>query len=63
MAFDTAFVHHEVEDHQNDLKDAREMESKAQRPEVKQLLAKEIPELQRHLDRAQALSKTLASKQ
>jgi putative membrane protein len=59
LAFDTAFVHHEVEDHVNDIKEAKELESKATNPELKKLLHDELPTLQRHLERAQALSKKL----
>lgn len=62
LGFDTAFVHHEIEDHVNDIREAKELEPKATNPELKKLLQDELPELQRHLDRARALSKALAGK-
>lgn len=55
-AFDTVFVNHEVEDHKDDIKDARAMSEAAKNPQVKALVEKSIPEMQRHLDRAQALA-------
>ena len=55
-AFDTAFVNHEVEDHQEDIKDAHAMSGAAKNAEVKSLVDKSIPELQKHLDRAQKLA-------
>jgi len=59
---DTAFVNHEIQDHQNDIADTKAAISSAQNPDVKALLQKELPELQKHLDRAQSLSKQLGSK-
>lgn len=56
---DTAFVNHEIQDHQADIADAKRMAAAAQKPEVKKLVEDELPELQKHLDRAQALSKKL----
>jgi putative membrane protein len=56
---DTAFVNHEIEDHQHDIDDTKQMESSAKSPEVKSLLEKELPVLRKHLDRAQALQKQL----
>jgi len=53
---DTAFVNHEVEDHVHDISDAKEMASRAQNPAVKKMLEKELPELQKHLDKAKALA-------
>lgn len=55
--FDTAFVAHEIQDHQTDIADAKKAASAAQNPQVKQLVEKSLPELQKHLDRAQALAK------
>jgi putative membrane protein len=55
-AFDTAFVNHEVQDHKDDIKDAKAMRGAAKNPQVKALVEKSIPELQRHLDRAEKLS-------
>jgi putative membrane protein len=59
---DTAFVAHEIEDHKSDLDDAHKASSAAQNAEVKQFVEKSIPELQKHLDRAQALDKKLSGK-
>lgn len=58
--FDTAFVAHEIQDHRTDIEDAKKSAAAAQNPEVKQLVEKSLPELQKHLDRAQALDKKLA---
>jgi len=55
-AFDTAFVNHEVEDHQQDIKDAEAMSGAAQNAEVKALVQKVLPELKKHLDKAQKLA-------
>jgi putative membrane protein len=59
--FDTAFVAHEIEDHKTDIADANKAAAAAQNPEVKQLVEKSLPELQKHLDRAQALAKKLSA--
>lgn len=56
---DTAFVNHEVEDHQTDISDAKQAQQAAQNPQVKSLLQKTLPELQKHLNRAQQLQKQL----
>jgi putative membrane protein len=53
---DSAFVNHEIADHKQDIADAKQMETAAKAPEVKSLLEKELPELRKHLDRAEALS-------
>ena len=55
-AFDTAFVNHEVEDHQQDIKDAQAMSGAANNAQVKALVEKSLPELRKHLDQAQKLS-------
>jgi putative membrane protein len=62
MDRDTAFLNHEIEDHRVDINDAKLMETTAQSPEVKALLKKELPELQKHLDRAKQLSTELGKK-
>lgn len=54
---DTAFVNHEVSDHQHDLDEAHQMVSAAQNAQVKSLIQQSIPVLQKHLDRAQQLAK------
>lgn len=56
-AFDTAFVNHEVEDHQQDIEDAKAMTGAARNAEVKAMLEKELSELQKHLDIARRLVK------
>jgi putative membrane protein len=58
---DTAFVAHSVQDHQADLADAHKAADAAQNADVKSFVQKTIPELQKHLDRAQALEKKLSS--
>ncbi|MDQ6873404.1 MAG: DUF4142 domain-containing protein [Gemmatimonadota bacterium] len=58
--FDTAFVAHEIEDHKTDIADAQKAAAAAQNPDVKQLVEKSLPELQKHLDRAEALEKKLS---
>ena len=58
--FDTAFVAHEIADHNTDIADAKKAAAVAHNPEVKTLVEKSIPELQKHLDKAQALQKKLA---
>jgi len=58
---DTAFVAHEIQDHQTDIADAHKAASDAQNAQVKQLVEKSLPELQKHLDRAQALNKKLTA--
>jgi len=55
---DTAFINHEVEDHKHDIEETKEMAGKAGAADVKSLLQKELPELQRHLDRAEALKRS-----
>jgi putative membrane protein len=58
---DTAFVNHEIQDHQQDIADAKQMQTAAQNADVKALVSGELPELQKHLDRAQALQKKLGT--
>jgi putative membrane protein len=60
--FDTAFVAHEIQDHQTDIADARKASAAAQLPEVKTLVDKSLPELQKHLNRGQSLAKKLGIK-
>jgi putative membrane protein len=59
--FDTAFVNHEIADHNADIADAHAASAAAQSPEVKALVDKSLPELQKHLDRAQALATKLSA--
>lgn len=55
-AFDSAFVNHEIEDHQADIKDAEAMSGAAQNAQVKALVQKSLPELKKHLEKAQKIS-------
>jgi putative membrane protein len=57
---DTAFVNHEVQDHQTDIADAQKAVAAAQKPEIKAFVEKSIPELQKHLAAAQALQRKLS---
>jgi putative membrane protein len=59
--FDTAFVNYQVEDHQKELSEVQSLESQAQNADVKALLAKTIPALQKHLDKAQEVQKKLSA--
>jgi putative membrane protein len=62
LAFDTAFVHREVEDQLNDLQETKALVAKARNAELKKLLTESLSDQQRHLDRARALSKALVAK-
>jgi putative membrane protein len=57
-AFDTVFVNHEIEDHTADISDAKAMSGAAKDPQVKSLVEKSLPELQKHLDHAQRIAKS-----
>ncbi|HEY2027080.1 MAG TPA: DUF4142 domain-containing protein [Gemmatimonadaceae bacterium] len=59
--FDTAFVRHEIADHQSDIDDAHKAAAAAQSADVKAMIEKSLPELQKHLDRAQELDKKLSA--
>lgn len=61
-AFDTAFVNHEIQDHQQDIQDAKTMSGAATNPELKAFIDKSLPELNKHLDRAQKIAGTGSSK-
>lgn len=56
-ALDSTFVNHEITDHEHDIAEAHQMASEAQNAQVKSLVQQSIPELQKHLDRAQQLAK------
>jgi putative membrane protein len=60
MDFDTAFVNDAVADHQKEITELQAAEQSIQQPEVKAFIAKTIPVMQKHLDRAQALQKQLS---
>jgi putative membrane protein len=57
---DTAFINHEIQDHQSDIADAQKAIAAAQNPDLKQLVQKSISELQKHLDAAQAIQRKLS---
>ena len=59
MDFDTAFVNHEVEDHQHDIDDTKDMIDATKNTEVKTALQSSLPVLQKHLDRAKSLQDQL----
>jgi putative membrane protein len=61
-AFDTAFVNHEIEDHKQDIKEAQAMSGAAQNAQVKAAVQKALPELQKHLDRAEKIAGTTPGK-
>ena len=54
---DTAFVNHEIADHEHDIAEAKDLESSAHAPALKKLLKDEMPELREHL----AIARKLAS--
>ena len=60
-ALDSAFVQHEIEDHQHDIADAKAMQNQAKNGQLKNLIGQTIPTLQQHLQIAQGLSQTLTS--
>jgi putative membrane protein len=60
--FDTAFQQHAVEDHKKDIEKFETASAKAKDPEVRSFAEKALPMLQRHLDMAQNLSSTTASR-
>jgi putative membrane protein len=58
-AFDRAYMQHMVKDHQKDVALFRKQSTSASDPEVKQFASSTLPTLERHLQRAQALAKTV----
>ena len=62
LVFDTAFVHHELEAHASDIAETKTLAGKASNAELKKLLTESIVDLQRHRDRASALSHLLIAK-
>lgn len=58
-AFDTAFVNGEIQDHRHDIADHRAMQAQAKSQALKDEIGKGLPVLQKHLDRAQELSRKL----
>ena len=57
LAFDTAFVNREVDDHQKVLDELKSLQP--QNPDLKALVDKTIPVIQRHLDKAKDLQSKL----
>lgn len=62
LTFDTAFVHHEVEDHVHDFAQTKELAARARNADLKKHLTESLSDLQRHLDRARLLSRSLGTK-
>jgi putative membrane protein len=60
-SLDSAFVQHEIEDHEHDIADAKAMQNQAKNDQLKQAIQQELPTLQQHLEIAQRLSQQLAS--
>ena len=60
-SLDSAFVQHEMEDHQHDIADAKAMQNQAKNDQLKQLIGQTLPTLQDHLSIAQRLTQQLAS--
>jgi putative membrane protein len=58
-SFDSAFVQHEVEDHEHDIADAKAMQNQAKNPELKQLIQQTLPTLEEHLTIARRLNQQL----
>jgi putative membrane protein len=56
--WDSTFVQHEIQDHQQDIADTQAMQNQAKNDQLKQALGSSIPTLQKHLQAAQdALTK------
>jgi putative membrane protein len=62
LTFDTAFVNQELETHASDLAETKALAAKASNAELKKLLTESLVDLQRHHDRANALSRLLIAK-
>jgi putative membrane protein len=60
-SFDTTYVRHLVDGHTAMLRDMKAMEEKATHAEVKALLANAVPEVQRHLNRAREIGRSLTA--
>jgi putative membrane protein len=57
--FDKAYIDHEVEYHKAVLETATKAMGQAQRTELKNLIQKAAPAIQRHLDKAESIQKNL----
>ena len=60
--FDKDFVHDGVQDHKHDIKDFEKASKDAKDPDVKAFAAKTLPTLQKHLQRAEELEKSMKGK-
>jgi putative membrane protein len=60
-SWDSAYVNHEILDHQETIANAKAMQQHASNAQLKQAIDQAMPILQRHLDRAQQLQTALAS--
>jgi putative membrane protein len=61
--FDKTFIHEQgVEDHKHDVKDFEKASKDAKDPDVKAFAAKTLPTLQKHLQRAEELEKSMKGK-
>jgi putative membrane protein len=61
QAMDSLYVATAVQDHQNDLNEVKDMETKAQSPELKDALQKAEPVIQKHLDHAKMMSDKMSN--
>jgi putative membrane protein len=62
LAFDTAFVHLELDAHSSDVTETKALAAKASNAELKKLLTESLVDLERHHARANALSRLLIAK-
>jgi putative membrane protein len=62
LAFDTAFVHQELDAHSSDVTETKALAAKASNAELKKLITESLVDLERHHDRASALSRLLIAK-
>ena len=61
--FDKTFIHEQgIEDHKDDIKEFEKASKGAKDPDVKAYATKTLPVLQKHLQRAQEISKTMGGK-
>jgi putative membrane protein len=61
--FDKTFIHEQgIEDHKHDIKDFEKASKDAKDPDVKAFAAKTLPTLQKHLQRAQEIDKSMKGK-
>jgi putative membrane protein len=60
-AWDKAYIAHEVQAHQDVLNTLQTAETSAQNAQLKELITKARPIIQKHLDRAQEIQKKLGT--